>query len=44
MEHELFDLGDVSLQKGSVLPSARLGYTTLGELNEAKDNVVICPT
>jgi homoserine O-acetyltransferase len=44
MEHKLFDLGDFSLQKGSILPSARLGYTTLGELNTAKDNVVICPT
>jgi len=44
MQHKLFDLGDFSLQKGSVLPSAQLGYTTLGELNQAKDNVVICPT
>jgi homoserine O-acetyltransferase len=44
MEHKIFELGDFTLQKGSVLPSAKLGYTTLGELNAAKDNVVVCPT
>jgi homoserine O-acetyltransferase len=27
-----------------VLPQARLAYVTLGELNAAKDNVVVCPT
>lgn len=32
------------MQKGTVLPSAELGYLTLGRLNEAKDNVVVCPT
>lgn len=42
--YEMFELGDVPLQKGSVLPDAKLGYLTLGELNEARDNVVICPT
>lgn len=44
MKHEIFELGDVTLQKGSVLPQARLGYVTLGALNAAKDNVVVCPT
>jgi homoserine O-acetyltransferase len=44
MQHKVFDLGDVALQKGSVLPQARLAYVTLGELNAAKDNVVVCPT
>ena len=44
MDTEIFELGDLSLQKGAVLPSARLGYLTLGELNAAKDNVVVCPT
>ena len=44
MEHRIFDLGDTALQKGSVLPDAKLGYLTLGELNEAKDNAVLCPT
>lgn len=44
MQHEFFELGDTALQKGGVLPAARLGYTTVGELNEARDNVVVCPT
>ena len=43
-EHRIFELGDFALQKGSVLPNARLGYLTLGELNAARDNVVLCPT
>jgi homoserine O-acetyltransferase/O-succinyltransferase len=44
MEHKVFELGDFALQKGSVLPRATLGYTTSGRLNEARDNVVVCPT
>jgi homoserine O-acetyltransferase len=44
MEHQIFDLGDFALQKGSVLPDAKLGYGTLGELNEARDNAILCPT
>ncbi len=44
MEHRIFELGDFALQKGSVLPDAKLGYLTLGELNSAKDNAVLCPT
>jgi homoserine O-acetyltransferase len=44
MEHRTYSLGDFALQKGSVLPDAKLGYLTLGELNSARDNVVVCPT
>jgi homoserine O-acetyltransferase len=45
MEHRTFDLGDFALQKGgAVIPDAKLGYVTLGELNDAKDNVILCPT
>jgi homoserine O-acetyltransferase len=44
VEHKIFELGDFALQKGVVLPDAKLGYVTLGELNEAKDNAVVCPT
>ena len=45
MEHKTFALGDFALQKGgAVIPDAKLGYVTLGELNAAKDNVVVCPT
>jgi len=43
-DHQIFELGDFQLQKGSVLPDARLGYLTLGELNEARDNVIVSPT
>jgi homoserine O-acetyltransferase len=43
-KHEIFELGDLALEKGAVLPSARLGYATVGELNTARDNVVLCPT
>ena len=43
-EHRIFELGDFALQKGFVLPDARLGYLTLGELNAERDNVVLCPT
>lgn len=43
-EHRIFELGDFALQKGSALPNARIGYLTLGELNAARDNVVLCPT
>jgi homoserine O-acetyltransferase len=44
MQHQTFELGDFALQKGSVLPDAKLGYGTLGELNDARDNAVLCPT
>ena len=45
MDHKIFALGDFALQKGgAVIPDAELGYVTLGELNGAKDNVVVCPT
>lgn len=43
-ENKLFELGRFQFQKGAVLPDARLGYWTLGELNAAKDNVILCPT
>ena len=42
--YEIFSLGDVLLQKGSVLKNAKLAYKTLGELNRNKDNVIVCPT
>src|SRR3954454_13063852 len=44
MDHQIFALGDFALQKGSVLPDAKLGYATLGSLNAAKDNAVLCPS
>lgn len=43
-DHRNFELGDVTLQSGAVLPSARLAYKTYGTLNAARDNVVVLPT
>jgi len=43
-EDRIFELGDFALQGGSVLPNAKLAYQTYGELNEAKDNVIVFPT
>lgn len=42
--HLVFALGDVALQSGETLKDAQLAYKTYGELNRAKDNVVVLPT
>jgi homoserine O-acetyltransferase len=42
--YRTFELGDVELQFGEVLPDARLAYKTYGTLNPAADNVVVLPT
>ncbi|WP_054955219.1 alpha/beta fold hydrolase [Paenibacillus dakarensis] len=44
MDYEIFDLGNVTLQSGTTLPSAFLAYKTYGRLNENKDNVIVYPT
>ncbi|MCK2220644.1 alpha/beta fold hydrolase [Actinomadura sp. ATCC 31491] len=41
---DIFELGDLPLASGATLPGARLAYQTFGELNAAKDNVVVFPT
>ncbi len=41
---EVFELGDVALQSGAVLPAAKLAYKTLGRLNERGDNAVLIPS
>lgn len=43
-DFEIFELGDVDLQEGGVLPQAKLAYRTHGELSPKKDNVVLLPT
>lgn len=40
----VFDLGDLTLQSGVVLPQARLAFETHGTLNAARDNVIVYPT
>jgi homoserine O-acetyltransferase len=43
-DHEVFELTDVALQSGVSLPRVELAYKTYGELNPARDNVVLMPT
>ena len=43
-DYAIFELGDVTLQSGAVLPAARLAYKTYGALNAARDNVIVLPT
>lgn len=44
IDHAIFDAGDVMLQSGTVFPSMTLAYKTYGELNAARDNVIVYPT
>ena len=41
---EIYNLGEFTLQSGITLSNAKLAYKTYGELNAAKDNVVVLPT
>ncbi len=43
-DHDVFDLGDVTLQSGETLRAAKLAYKTYGRLNAQGDNVVVMPT
>jgi len=43
-DHEIFELGTITLQSGEVLPDAKLAYRTWGRLNANRDNVVVLPT
>jgi homoserine O-acetyltransferase len=42
--YKTFQLGDIELQSGAVLPDAKLTYQTYGELNAAGDNAIVLPT
>ena len=43
-DYEIFELGDVPLQRGATLKNARLAYKTYGTLDAAGSNVVVFPT
>jgi len=43
-DHEIFELGDVILQRGATLRDAQLAYKTYGTLNREKSNAVVYPT
>jgi homoserine O-acetyltransferase len=45
LQHEsVFELGDLTLQTREVLRNAKLAYKTHGQLNAAKNNVILYPT
>ena len=43
-DHDLYELTNVALQSGVTLPRVELAYRTYGELNAARDNVILMPT
>ncbi|GAB0116617.1 alpha/beta fold hydrolase [Acidisoma sp. 7E03] len=43
-ETGVFDLGDMALQSGAVLPQAKLAWKSFGTLSPARDNVILYPT
>jgi len=43
-DHEIFEEPNFVLQKGAMLPVARLVYKTVGALNAARDNAVLVPS
>ncbi|MER5227195.1 alpha/beta fold hydrolase [Streptomyces flaveus] len=43
-DHLTFQLGDFTTQGGATLRGAHLAYTTYGELNADKSNVIVYPT
>ena len=44
MDYEQFNLGDVTLLSGVILPSAKMAYKTYGRLNASGDNAILLPT
>jgi homoserine O-acetyltransferase len=43
-DYETFELGNIVLQSGATLRGAKLAFKTFGQLNAAKDNVIVFPT
>ena len=44
LDYEVFDLGDLVLESGATLRSAKLAFKTYGTLNASKDNAIVYPT
>lgn len=44
LDYNIYELGDVRLQRGATLRECKLAYKTFGTLNAAKDNVIVYPT
>ena len=43
-DHKVFEMGNLRLQCGMILPNAQLTYQTYGKLAADKSNVVLYPT
>ena len=44
IDYEIYDLGDVQLQRGATLRDCKLAYKTFGKLNADKSNAIVYPT
>jgi homoserine O-acetyltransferase/O-succinyltransferase len=44
IDYEIYDLGDVELQRGATLRDCKLAYKTFGKLNADKSNAIVYPT
>ncbi|WP_248926876.1 alpha/beta fold hydrolase [Paenibacillus hamazuiensis] len=44
MDYEIYELGEVALQSGVLLPDVILAYKTYGKLNDDKSNAIVYPT
>ena len=44
IDEQIFNCGDVVLQRGQTLRSAFIAYKTFGKMNEEKSNVIVYPT
>uniref|UniRef100_UPI000F5F4F26 alpha/beta fold hydrolase n=2 Tax=Pseudomonadota TaxID=1224 RepID=UPI000F5F4F26 len=44
VDYQIYDLGNLTLQRGATLRDCKLAYKTFGQLNAAKDNVIVYPT
>ena len=42
--HQIFEIRNFELEGGDVLPVAKVSYVTHGELNAARDNVLLVPS
>lgn len=42
--YELIDIGTLDLEEGSRIPHCQIAVSTLGKLNQAKDNAILFPT
>src|ERR1700680_3077189 len=42
--YELHDIDSLELEEGGTIRGCKLGYTTFGTLNAAKDNAILIPT